>query len=85
MSTIALNKLLEYILSLSLSDKNKDWLAEKIKESKKSKKSEKSREEKLYSMYGAWANDESINEIEKSIHEGRVSGTTRKIIALDEV
>ncbi len=35
MSTLALNKLLEYILSLSLSDKNKDWLAGKILESKK--------------------------------------------------
>jgi len=34
MSTFALNKLLEYILSLSLSNKNKDWLAAKIIESK---------------------------------------------------
>lgn len=34
MSTIALNNLLNYILSQSLSDKNKDWLAEKIIESK---------------------------------------------------
>jgi len=34
MSTLALNKLLEYILSLSLSNKNKDWLAGKIIESK---------------------------------------------------
>lgn len=38
MNTLALNKLLEYILALSLSDKNKDWLAEKIIESKKSNK-----------------------------------------------
>lgn len=30
MSTLALNKLLEYILSLSLSNSNKGWLAEKI-------------------------------------------------------
>jgi len=34
MSTLALNKLLEYILSLGLSNKNKDWLASKIVESK---------------------------------------------------
>jgi len=34
MSTVSLNKLLEYILSLSLSNKNKDWLAGKIIESK---------------------------------------------------
>jgi len=34
MSTLALNKLLEYILSLELSNKNKDWLAGKIIESK---------------------------------------------------
>lgn len=30
MSTLALNKQLEYILSLSLSNSNKGWLAEKI-------------------------------------------------------
>lgn len=34
MSTLALNKLLEYILSLGLSNRNKDWLAERIIESK---------------------------------------------------
>lgn len=34
MNTFALNKLLKYILSLSLSDKNKDWLAGKILASK---------------------------------------------------
>jgi len=34
MSTLALNKLLEYILSLGLSNRNKDWLAGKIIESK---------------------------------------------------
>jgi len=34
MSTLALNKLLDYILSLELSNRHKDWLAGKIIESK---------------------------------------------------
>jgi len=71
MSTFALNKLLEYILTLSLSDKNKDWLAEKIIESKKTRSDEAKREDKLYAMFGAWADDADIDNIEKAINEGR--------------
>lgn len=51
MSTLALNKLLEYILSLSLSDKNKDWLAGKIIESKATKDTKGI---SASSLYGTW-------------------------------
>lgn len=52
-STLALNKLLEYILSLSLTNNNKDWLAGKIIESKAHVEDVHERAERLYSMFGA--------------------------------
>lgn len=83
MGTIALHKLFDYILSLSLTDTNKDWLASKIIESKSI--SSKENDEELFSMFGAWSNDSEIDIMEKSIKEGRESGVTRKIMSLDEV
>lgn len=85
MSTLALNKLWEYIQVLALSNQNKDWLAQKLIESKcKEEDATKEREEKLYSLFGAWADDVEMDAIEESIKEGRISGTTRHIISLDE-
>jgi len=85
MSTLALTKLLEYILSLSLTNKNKDWLAEKLIESKTRATDESEREKRLYSMFGAWNDDEDMDNFESVIKEGRRTGTTRNIIPFDEV
>lgn len=86
MSTLALNKLLEYILSLSMTNKNKDWLAAKIIESKTLAPEEnREREERLYSMFGAWNNDEEMDDFEAAIRERRATGVTRKIVSFDEV
>lgn len=79
MSTLALNKLLEYILSLSLSNSNKDWLAEKIIMSKTDEEIEQktlSEEEKytqqmLNRFAGAWHGEESAEEIIAKINEGK--------------
>lgn len=79
MSTVALNKLLEYILSLSLSNKNKDWLAEKIIMSKTDETAEVkslSAEEKftqqmLNRFSGAWHGKESTEEIIAAIKENK--------------
>ena len=85
MSTLALNKLWEYIQVLALSNQNKDWLAQKLIESKsKEEDAIKEKEEKLYSLFGAWADDAEMDAIEEAIKEGRISGTTRHIISLDE-
>jgi len=65
MNTLALTKLLEYILSLSLTNKNKDWLAEKLIESKTRATDESEREKRLYSMFGAWKDDEEMDNFEK--------------------
>lgn len=85
MSTLALNKLLEYILSLSLTNSNKDWLAGKIIESKIHESKESERESRLYSLFGAWNDDEEMDAFEKNIKEGRLSGVTRNIVSFDEV
>lgn len=85
MSTLALNKLLEYILSLSLTNSNKDWLAGKIIESKAHVEDEHERDERLYSMFGAWKDDEEMDRFEEVIREGRKTGTTRNIVSFDEV
>lgn len=85
MSTLALNKLLDYILSLSLSNSNKDWLAEKIIMSKTDSVGETEKEARLYSMFGAWSDDKEMDAFEKAIKEGRTSGVTRNIISFDEV
>lgn len=85
MSTLALNKLWEYIQVLALSNQNKDWLAQKLIDSKsKEEDAIKEKEEKLYSLFGAWADDADMDAIEEAIKEGRISGTTRHIISLDE-
>lgn len=85
MSTLALNKLLEYILSLSLTNNNKDWLAGKIIESKAHVEDELERDERLYSMFGAWKDDEDMDRFEEVIREGRKTGATRNIVSFDEV
>lgn len=85
MSTLALNELLEYILSLSLTNKNKDWLAERILMSKTAADSEKKQEERLYSLFGAWNNEKEMDRFEESIKNGRVSGVTRNLISFDEI
>ena len=85
MSTLALNKLLEYILSLSLSNSNKDWLAEKIIKSKTTTVDETEKEARLYSMFGAWNDEKEMDSFEKTIKEGRSSGLTRNIISFDEI
>lgn len=85
MSTLALNKLLEYILSLSLTNSNKDWLADKIIESKTNESTVSEREAKLYSLFGAWSDDKEMDSFEEAIRDGRVSGKTRNVISFDEV
>jgi len=85
MSSLALNKLLEYILSLSLTNSNKDWLAEKIIESKTHSPEETEREKRLYSMFGAWKGDSSMDNVEEILKDARVSGKTRHIVSFDEV
>lgn len=85
MSTLALNKLWEYIQVLALSNQNKQWLAQKLIESQtKENDSVNEKEEKLYSMFGAWSDDSDMDIIEEAIKKGRISGTTRHIISLDE-
>lgn len=86
MSTIALNKLWEYIQLLSLSNENKDWLVGKIIESKSDcTDTDAIREKKLYSMFGAWADDPDIDNIESAIREGRQTGVTRNIVSFDDL
>lgn len=85
MSTLALNKLLEYILSLSLTNKNKDWLAEKIIMSKSASDEEAEKEARLYSLFGLWNDDKEMDSFENAIKEGRISGKTRDIVSFDEV
>ena len=68
MSTIALNNLWHYIQSLSLSNSNKDWLADKLIKSKSATMTDETqREELLYSMFGAWADDPEADVIEDAI------------------
>ena len=70
MSSLALNKLLEYILSLSLSNKNKDWLAEKIIMSKtvetaevKSLSAEEQFTQQMLNRFsGAWHGKERVDQ-----------------------
>lgn len=79
MSTLALNKLLEYILSLSLTNKNKDWLAEKIIMSKTDETmdlkalsaEDKFTQQMLSRFSGAWHGEESAEEIIATINEGK--------------
>ena len=79
MSTFALNKLLEYILSLSLSNKNKDWLAEKIimsktdetMEAKTLSAEDKFTQQMLSRFSGAWHGEESADEIIATINESK--------------
>lgn len=79
MSTLALNKLLEYILSLSLTNKNKDWLAEKIIMSKTDETvdlktlsaEEKFTQQMLSRFSGVWHGKESAEEIISTINEGK--------------
>lgn len=51
----------------------------------KSVDTESEREERLYSMFGAWDNDEEMERFENAIKTGRTSGLTRNIVSLDEV
>lgn len=79
MSTLALNKLLEYILSLSLTNNNKDWLAEKIIMSKtaetqnqvKQSAEEQFTQQMLSRFSGAWHGEESADEIIATINESK--------------
>ncbi len=79
MSTFALNKLLEYILSLSLSNKNKDWLAERIIMSKTDEAmdaktlsaEDKFTQQMLCRFSGAWHGEESADEIIATINESK--------------
>lgn len=65
-----------------MTNKNKDWLAAKIIESKVLAPEEnREREERLYSMFGAWNNDEEMDGFEAAIRERRATGVTRKIVS----
>lgn len=79
MSTLALNKLLEYILSLSLTNKNKDWLAERIimskcadaDEQKDLSVEEQFTQQMLNRFSGVWQGDECADDIIAAINEGK--------------
>lgn len=67
MTSTALNNLWAYIDSISLSDKNKQWLADKLIESKKKSKKEAQAQYVRESLQRAW---DEVKEMKKKNYEG---------------
>lgn len=75
-TTISLDALWQFLSSLSLSNSNKEWLAERLIESKTSPD-----DEWIDEMSGSLADDpRSMDEIYNEIRQSRTSGVTRQVL-----
>lgn len=85
-ATVSLESLWNFIESLSLNTKNKEWLAHKLLNEVKDESDKKeSYEDFVWRMCGALKNDpRSTQEIKDEIRNSRQFGITRHILPLDE-
>lgn len=78
-TTISLNDVWQFLSSLSLSNSNKEWLAERLIESRTL-----SDDDWIDQMSGSFADDpRSADEIYSEIRQSRKSGITRQILPLN--
>lgn len=86
--TMSLEGLWNFLQSLSLSTKNKKWLAEKLQEAVRQEELEKSEDQKeddkFYHLAGIWQDDIESDKIEEAIRHGRLNGKTRHIVSFDD-
>lgn len=85
MTALAIDKLWNFLQSLSLTANNKRWLAERLIESANEQSVVADNKSDLYKKsFGVWKDDPEADLMEQVIKEGRKNNTPRVIASFDD-